>query len=191
MSFSHMNIKHLTDKELVTYYKNSADKIYVGELYKRYSHLVLGMCISYFKDKEIAKDMVLQIFEKLFVELRKREVESFKAWLTFVVRNYCISELRKFQTKQKHETGYQYEVQMQMVAEDADLLRLEEKKLEELSKAMNHLNPFQKRCNELFYLKDMSYAQIVELTGFSVNEVKSYIQNGKRNLKLLMSEPEL
>ncbi|MDQ3046587.1 MAG: sigma-70 family RNA polymerase sigma factor [Bacteroidota bacterium] len=191
MSFSNMNIRHLTDKELVSHYKNSADKIYVGELYKRYSHLVLGMCISYFKDKEIAKDMLLQIFEKLFVELRKREVENFKAWLTFVVRNYCISELRKIQTKQKNEIGYQYEVQMQMTVEDPELQKLEEKKLAELSKALDHLNPFQKRCIELFYLKDMSYSQIVELTGYSVNEVKSYIQNGKRNLKLLMSEPEI
>ena len=82
MSYSTSNQSHLTDNELVKQYKITADKIYVGELYKRYTHLVLGMCINYFKDKDVAKDVVLQIFEKLFDELKKREVENFKAWLT-------------------------------------------------------------------------------------------------------------
>ena len=158
MSYSTSNHSHLTDNELVQHYKATANKVFVGELYKRYTHLVLGMCINYFKDRDVAKDMVLQIFEKLFDELKKREVENFKAWLTFVVRNCCISELIE-----------------------------EEQKLEALGKALDCLNPFQKKCIELFYLKNMTYTQIVEMTGYSVNEVKSYIQNGKRNLKMIIT----
>ena len=99
MSYSTLNYSQLTDTELVKSYKATADKQLVGELYKRYTHLVLGMCIYYFKDRDVAKDIVLQIFEKLFEELKKREVENFKGWHTFVVRNYCISELRKKQTQ--------------------------------------------------------------------------------------------
>ncbi|MGZ6539895.1 MAG: RNA polymerase sigma factor, partial [Bacteroidia bacterium] len=147
-----------------------------------------GMCIFYFKDKDVAKDVVVQIFEKLFVELKKREVENFKGWLTFVVRNYCISELRKMQTQLNRDLEYQYEVKSQLREVDKDEVQEEEQKLEQLEKALETLNPFQKKCIELFYLKNMSYIQIVELTGYSVNEVKSYIQNGKRNLKMILTE---
>lgn len=187
MSYSTSNYNHLTDNELVIQYKKTADKIYVGELYKRYTHLVLGMCINYFKDRDVAKDMVLQIFEKLFDELKKREVENFKAWLTFVVRNYCISELRKMQTQLNRDIEYQYQLKNQLIEEDKEEIAEEEEKLEALEKAMERLNPFQKKCIELFYLKNMSYTQIVEMTGYSVNEVKSYIQNGKRNLKMIIN----
>jgi len=177
---------HLTDNELVNEYKKSGNKEYVGELYKRYTHLVMGMCIQHMKDKDVAKDMVIQIFEKLFNELQKREVENFKAWLTFVVRNYCISELRKMQTQQLRSDEYEYNLKTEQIyTENAcDEKELQFKKLET---ALLHLNPFQKKCIELFYYKNMTYSQIVELTGYSVNEVKSYIQNGKRNLKLLMN----
>jgi RNA polymerase sigma factor (sigma-70 family) len=188
MSFSTSNYSQLTDNELVQQYKTSADKQFVGELYKRYTHLVLGMCIYYFKDRDVAKDIVLQIFEKLFEELKKREVENFKGWLTFVVRNHCISELRKMQTQLNRDLEYQYEVKLQSIEVDKDVVEEEEQKLEQLEKALDTLNPFQKKCIELFYLKNMSYIQIVELTGYSVNEVKSYIQNGKRNLKMIMTE---
>ena len=187
MSYSSSKYSHLTDNELVKHYKTSADKIYVGELYKRYTHLVLGMCINYFKDKDVAKDMTLQIFEKLFYELKKREVENFKAWLTFVVRNYCISELRKMQVQLNRDIEYQYQLKNQSHNEDKEEDIEEEQKLEALEKAMESLNPFQKKCIELFYLKNMSYTQIVEMTGYSVNEVKSYIQNGKRNLKMIIT----
>lgn len=191
MSFSNTNIHHLSDRELVEKYKATNDKIYVGELYKRYAHLVLGMCIQYFKDKDDAKDVVLQIFEKLFAELKKREVENFKAWLTFVVRNHCISELRKLQTIQSRTAEYKYEIENQQENEDEAPVE-KERVLAELEVAIDNLNPLQKKCIELFYLRDMSYAQIVELTGFSVKEVKSYIQNGKRNLRLMMEsrQPE-
>lgn len=187
MSYPTSNHSHLTDNELVKHYKATADKIYVGELYKRYTHLVLGMCINYFKDKDVAKDMTLQIFEKLFDELKKREVENFKAWLTFVVRNYCISELRKMQTQLNRDIEYQYQLKNQLIEEDNEKELEEEQKLEALEKAMESLNPFQKKCIELFYLKNMTYTQIVEMTGYSVNEVKSYIQNGKRNLKMIIT----
>ncbi len=187
MSYSTSNHSHLTDNELVSLYKSTSDKIYVGELYKRYTHLVLGMCIQYFKDRDVAKDIVLQIFEKLFDELKKREVENFKAWLTFVVRNYCISELRKMQTQVNRDIEYQYQLKNQSVELDKEEAVEEEQKLEALEKALESLNPFQKKCIELFYLKNMSYTQIVEMTGYSVNEVKSYIQNGKRNLKMIIT----
>jgi RNA polymerase sigma-70 factor (ECF subfamily) len=187
MNYATSKFSHLTDNELVNEYKRTNNKELVGELYKRYTHLVLGMCIHYFKDKDNAKDMVVQIFEKLFQELKKREVENFKAWLTFVVRNYCISELRKVQTQKTRIQAIEYELQ-QANTNNENQEDETELQIQKLELVLHQLNPFQKKCIELFYYKNMTYSQIVELTGYSINEVKSYIQNGKRNLKLLMTE---
>lgn len=188
MSYSSNDIiRHMSDSELIAGYKSSHDKLLVGELYKRYAHLVFGMCIGYFKDKDTAKDMVLQIFEKLFEELKKREVENFKAWLSFVVRNYCISEIRKMQAQQSRETEYRLDIKAEHTGAEESKEETE-KQIIQLEHALNGLNPFQKRCIELFYYQKMSYMQIVEVTGYSINEVKSYIQNGKRNLKLMLAE---
>jgi len=189
MDFSNSEyLKQLSDAELIAQYKKQVDKQLIGELYKRYTHLVLGMCIHYFKDIDVAKDVVVQIFEKLFDELKKREIENFKAWLTFVVRNYCISELRKIQTQSNRNLQYQYEMKQQIQESDIDNRFEQEEKLNQLEKALNNLNPFQKKCIELFYLKNRSYVQIAQLTGYSLNEIKSHIQNGKRNLKLLITK---
>ncbi len=186
-SLSNENIRYMSDSELIAQYKKSDEKQLVGELYKRYAHLVLGMCIHYFRDKDTAKDIVLRIFEKLFEELKKREVENFKGWLSFVVRNYCISEIRKINVQQNRAEEYQQDLKSAFISGD-DEMNEEEAQIKKLELAMKELNPFQKKCIELFYYKNMTYAQIVELTGYSVNEVKSYIQNGKRNLKLLMND---
>jgi RNA polymerase sigma-70 factor (ECF subfamily) len=188
MSYSYKHFSQLKDSELIEQYKNTADKQLIGELFKRYTHLVLGVCLQYLKDKELAKDATIQIFEKLFVELKKRQIENFKGWLTFVVRNYCISELRKKQTQLIRDKEYQYETTYQNIDEDNESLIKQQQQLDELEKAIKNLNPFQKKCIELFYLKNMSYSQIVEITGYSVGDVKSYIQNGKRNIKIMLTE---
>ncbi|HEX8517492.1 MAG TPA: sigma-70 family RNA polymerase sigma factor [Bacteroidia bacterium] len=186
MSFA-SNIRYYSDNELITLYKKTGDKVYVGELFKRYSHLVLGMCIQYFKDKDTAKDMLIRIFEKLFDELKRREVENFKAWLTFVVRNFCISEIRKLQTEQARISEYSLDLKSEPLNDEMPEDKIE-KQISELENALKELNPFQKKCIELFYFKNMSYSQITDITGYSINEVKSYIQNGKRNLRLILTE---
>lgn len=180
------NLRQLNDQELVLAYKESGEKAVVGELYKRYAHLVLAMSLSYFKDKDVAKDVTVEIFEKLFEELKRREVENFKAWLSFVVRNHCISRIRKQHTEQSRIEAYQVLQEVDNLEEENSPVT--EKHLDHLSSAIQRLNPFQKMCIELFYYQNKSYSQIVELTGFSANEVKSYIQNGKRNLKLLLTQ---
>jgi RNA polymerase sigma-70 factor (ECF subfamily) len=185
MSNESTKISHFSDSELIEMYKKTSDKSYIGELYKRYTHLVYGTCLYYLKDEDEAKDSVINIFEKLFVELKKHEVNSFKGWLTFVVRNYCFDLLRKTETRNNVYTEYALEEKYNDIADAEDATEVEIK-LENLEKAMKELVPFQRKCIELFYLEDLSYAQIVAKTGLTANEVKSYLQNGKRNLKLLL-----
>jgi RNA polymerase sigma factor (sigma-70 family) len=181
----------LSDEELVHRYRNSHDPAYVGELYVRYTHLVYGVCLKYFQNDADAQDAVMQIFEKLIKELKKHHVDTFKPWLHTVVKNHCMMQFRKDAAENKRETELKKTVKEAVENIDTDHLDKEdEKELMQiyLSSGMDTLKEEQRKCIELFYLREKSYQQIVEETGYSMNDVKSYIQNGKRNLKNFITE---
>jgi RNA polymerase sigma-70 factor (ECF subfamily) len=188
--FKAKNIQSLTDNELIAAYKKKGDNALVGELYKRYSHLVYGVCLKYLKNEDESKDAVLQIFENLLSDLKKHDIANFKSWLHSVARNHCLMFLRKQQTQQKrvneYEATYQHE---ETFAAPFSVHDKEEKEvaLTKLEEAMTHLKEEQRVCIELFFLQEKCYNEVAEITGYEIKKVKSYIQNGKRNLANLMS----
>lgn len=182
---------HFSDNELITEYKNTKNNVFVGILYKRYSHLVLGLSLKYLKDEDEAKDAVMQIFEKLLSDLLKFNIEYFKSWLYSFSKNHCLMIIRTKQSKLKKEIDLQIHADSFMETEtNSHLNKAEEKEIQYtlLEKAIDELNEDQRKCIKLFYLKERSYNEIVDETGYSLNEVKSFIQNGKRNLKIKLEK---
>lgn len=181
----------LDDNELIKRYCENNDSLFLGILFKRYSHLVLGLCIKYLKNEDEAQDVVMQIFEKLTTDLKKHKIEFFKSWLYTYSKNMCLMELRKKQSQLKKDIELQ-ENTILFMDSGQDLhpntKEDQENTIQHLELALNALSKEQKQCIILFYYKNKSYNEIVELTGFSANEVKSFIQNGKRNLKNKITE---
>ncbi len=179
-----------TDEELVSAYRESGNKNLFADLFKNHVQTIYGTCLFYLQDKDEAKDEVMNIFEKLMVELKQNDIKNFKAWLGFVVRNHCISAIRKKNSVLKNTKGY-YDYEFKDSTYETEL-KIEsvndEKMLQNLQECLPKLKEAQRKCIELFYLKNLSYQQISELTHYELNEVKSYIQNGKRNLKLLIEQ---
>lgn len=179
------SISTLSDTALISLYQKDGDKQIVGELYKRYTRFVFSVCMKYLKDEESSKDAVMQIFEKLFVDLRKHEVSNFKSWLHSVTRNHCLHILRdsKYQNqKLKDFSNSEEEVMENQQFLYQDSVNVLEDRVADLERELGNLSKEQRVCVELFYLKDKSYQEIADETGYSLNQVKSYIQNGKRNL---------
>lgn len=185
--FGNIKTMQMSDHDLVNRYRESGDKFYVGELYKRYAHLVMGVCLGYFKDRDESKDAVTRIFEKLFDELKKREIENFKVWLSFVTRNFCISELRKKQVQLGREMDYR-KTETETHDPRAEEAPDKELQLRHLENAVAALGQPQQQCIKLFYLEGKSYQEVAERTGYTLNEVKSHLQNGKRNLRIILTE---
>jgi len=178
-------ISSLSDTDLISLYKKDGDKQIVGELYKRYTRFVFSICMKYLKDEESSKDAVMQIFEKLFVDLRKHEVSNFKSWLHSVTKNHCLHIIRdsNYQNqKLKDFSNSEEEVMENQLFLYQDSVNVLEDRVVELERELGNLSKEQRVCVELFYLKDKSYQEIADETGYSLNQVKSYIQNGKRNL---------
>lgn len=179
-----------SDEELIKHYKQSGNKELFADLFKKHVSVVYGTCLFYLQDKDEAQDATMQLFEKLMLDINNREIDNFKGWLSFVVRNHCISLIRKNKSQSKNIKSYyefeyenpDYEQEEKINSVSDDIL------LENMKDCLPKLKENQRVCVELFYLKNKSYQDIANETNFSLNEIKSYIQNGKRNLKLLIEE---
>jgi|SRR6185312_385667 len=170
----------MTDQELLDRYYATRSNDWLGILLPRYTLLLLGVCMKYLKNEEEARDCVQQIFVKVITELAKYRVEYFKSWIYTVARNHCLMKLRD-----RH--GHAAPLTDTLLAdEDPGKGSHWEKEqwLEWMAQSLEELGPEQKLCVILFYLEKRSYQEIALKTGYTLMQVKSYIQNGKRNLKL-------
>ncbi|MEO9071115.1 MAG: sigma-70 family RNA polymerase sigma factor [Ginsengibacter sp.] len=172
------------DNELLQNFYKDHDNEWLGILLPRYTLLLLGVCMKYLKNEEDAKDAVQQIFLKILNELHKYKVEYFKSWIYMIAKNYCLMKLRD-KGKFTAELDEKYMGAPDETEEKISLLE-KDTVLHKMMKAIKQLNAEQKECVSLFYLQKKSYSEIGDITGFSTLQVKSYIQNGKRNLRLMM-----
>lgn len=180
------NKKHdeTADLTLLAQYRQSGDLGVLGKLYKPYMGLVYGVCLKYLKDEELCKDAVMQIFEELVAKAAKHDIKQFRPWLYVLARNYCLMQLR---SAKKMDV-----INLDAVMENTIFLHPEPEDKEEtltaLERCMEKLPAAQKESVDLFFYKEKCYKEIADETGYTLNEVKSYIQNGKRNLKICLEK---
>ena len=185
------HIRSLTDLELVARFRETGDNLCIGELFTRYRHLVFGVCMKYLADEDESQDVQMQVFEKLLNDLQRHPIEQFKGWLYAVTKNECLMYIRSRKSKRAREEEFKKDF-TGIVESDAALhpdgVTDTEHQLREMEGNLESLGANQRRCLELFYLEQKCYKEVADITGFTLNEVKSYIQNGKRNLKIQLSK---
>jgi len=178
--------KHISDQELLERFYADHDNQWLGILLERYTMLLLGVCMKYLKNEELARDSVQQIFLKAITELQKYRVEYFKSWIYMVAKNHCLMQLRD--KPGKHTVEVKDSIPAETDEPDKESLLLNEKTYEFMGEALKELNADQQLCVTLFYMEKKSYQQIAEQTGYSMMQVKSHIQNGKRNMRILIEK---
>ena len=183
----------LSDEELVFRYQADENPAWMGELFDRYTHLVFLVSMKYLKDEMESEDMSMRIFEKLMKDLKKYEVKAFRPWLHTVVKNQCLVYLDQQKRLRKRADQYEQEVKAEPQAEALPLnghthAHEREAQLLLMEQAMHLLKDEQRVCLDLFYLQQKSYQEVADTTGFTLKQVKSYIQNGKRMLRKHMEE---
>lgn len=177
--------EHMNDQQLLERYYKDQDTRWLGMLLQRYTLLLFGVSMKYLKQEEEAKDAVQQVFLKVLVELPKTRVTYFKSWLYMIVRNHCLMKLRD---RGQHVNIEERQLMAGDDQEERQSRHQKELMLDKMTEAMDELSAEQKTCITLFYLQKLSYMEIVDLTGFNLMQVKSYIQNGKRNLKISLQK---
>ena len=179
-----------SDAELLQQFKKTADSKWLGWLFERYSLLVFGVCMKYLRNATDAQDATQHVFEKALGEVGKYEIPFFKSWIYSVAKNHCLMQLRSRNSKPGTTDELPEETSAELLTDQE--LKMKELLMEEqshhLKAALHELNPEQRICVEMFYLEKSSYHEIETKTGFSFSQVKSHIQNGKRNLRIILEK---
>ncbi|MDR0668132.1 MAG: sigma-70 family RNA polymerase sigma factor [Prevotellaceae bacterium] len=178
-------IASLSDERLLSLFRETKDSRYFAMLYGRYIYLLYGLCLNYLKTEADAQDAVMSLFEELQPKVLQYDIRFFKAWLYNVSKNYCLKAIRDARQRTEAEEG------APVVVESDDFSTLFSEDRQEatfhlLRHCLEQLSEPQRVSVELFFISDRSYADIARTTGFQLKRVKSYIQNGKRNLKICM-----
>ena len=183
--------KPTSDADYVAAYRATGDLAVLGELYERHMDLIYAVCFNYLRDEDEAKDAVMALFEQLVTDLRRHDVQQFKPWLHTVARNYCLMQLRSrrvqvpIDANDSEPPGADWSALT--TTDDFDNFEREED-LSRLEACLQTLPAEQRTCLTLFYLDRKSYTEVADLTGYDLKRVKSYLQNGRRMLKLCMSK---
>jgi len=190
---SKQKAKRTDDLTLIGKYRSTGDLYFLGVLYDRYMHLVYGLCLKYLKDRDESKDSVMQIFEELTVKVLEHDIRNFKSWLHVLARNHCLMRLRFEKTRHEHLKKYTKENEIFMESalsqHPEDVVSVEHD-VEALKKCIEQLKNEQQKCISLFYIEEKCYKEITEITGLELNKVKSYLQNGRRNLKICLERKD-
>ncbi|WP_317170651.1 RNA polymerase sigma factor [Sphingobacterium litopenaei] len=187
MKLNGSSLSKESDESLLEKYTSSEDLNVLGELYTRHSEMVYYVCLRYFKDEEKSKDAVMQLFEQLIVKIKKQTIQDFPKWLYVVAKNFCLMELR---SSKKIEISTDEFVEFPTNLHPQEDYAEKEERLSQLEKCIQKLPEKQRISIDLFFINQKCYKEVVEITGFSMNDVKSYIQNGKRNLKNCMEKSD-
>ncbi len=179
-------ISEFTDEELLKKYEETTDSEYFGVLYNRYIPLIYGLCLKYLQEEEKAQDAVMQIFENLLPKILNYKIVTFKTWIYSVAKNHCLQEIRSG----KKEIVVDFNAE---IMESGEILHLldegnNEDKFKILEKCLEQLPEPQRISIEMFFFQEKSYVDITEDTQYELKSVKSFIQNGKRNLKICIEK---
>lgn len=181
--FVQKNKSELSDLDLIKDYKQRGNQETISCLYSRYITLVYGLCIKYLKDETSSKDAVMEIFAILTNKLKTHDIDNFKSWLYTVSKNHCLGILRK----RKTTLTKQNQADLMYSSEVFHLDTIDkEDQISQLHKCMERLPEKQHKCVQMFYFEKKTYQEIVEVLELEWKHVRSFIQNGRRNLKNCM-----
>lgn len=173
----------ISEEQLIKNYQATGNQKWLGQLFSNYLNLIFGLCLKYFKNKVEAEDAVMDIYELVGKKLKTHDIQDFRPWLYVVSRNYCLEQLRKNsrQSAKRKEADLMYS---ETIFHPDDIKK--EKLLTKMEECLDKLNKEQNLCVRAFYLETLSYEQIVLKYELEWKKVRSFIQNGRRNLKNCM-----
>ena len=177
------------DLLLILKYQEKGDTSILSALFIKYNALILGVCMKYLKDLEVSKDLTMEIYEKLIIELKTQQIENFKSWLYVIVKNHCLMYLRKEKRNQAELEAYEKNsVDLMENSQNWHPFNESQEGIHRmiLQQCLKRLSEEQKTSIDMFYLDRKTYEEISTFMNIEVKSVKSFLQNGRRNLKICL-----
>jgi RNA polymerase sigma-70 factor, ECF subfamily len=188
--FLRKNIKNLTDQELLIRYCEDRDQQLLAVLFTRYTHMAYGVCLKYLNNPDEASEALLNIFEKLCSNIHRHEILNFPSWLYVITKNHCLMQLNHGKGMDGERESW-YENHLAYMERVPYIHPLDEENYDNRDKlriCLKQLRQEQRKCIELFYFHKKSFLEISHVLNLDAMKVKSYLQNGKRNLKICLEQ---
>jgi RNA polymerase sigma factor (sigma-70 family) len=161
---------------------SNGDTRYWGRIFEKYKRPVFARCFSMLQNGEDARDLTSDVFIRAFENIRQYDMKRpFFPWLYRIATNLCIDFIRR---NDRVRAMQEKDVENLSDENGPDTLLDNETLKEKIKTAIEKMKSPQKLCFCLFYLQEKSYDEIVQLTGYNHDEVRSHIQNGRRKFKL-------
>ena len=174
------------DQRLLADFRRTGKPRDLYPLYQRYASLIYAWCLRYLGTPQRAEDAGSEIFTILLEKLPRHEVGNFPSWLQTLVRNHCLMQLRREKRdplQASTMTDVQSDVLQHLLTEEST----PEVDTRPLHRCLKQLSEEQRQSIRLFYLREgTSYASVAEQLNLSVGQVRSHLQNGRRNLKICL-----
>ena len=177
-----------SDLDLIEKYRRTGETAYLNDLYRRYLHLVYGVCLRIIKDPHRSEDACMEVFERVTTLLKDQDVRSFQNWLYFVTRNYCYKLVQQPILDLLSSEELEQKTGVSFVEKEREETQIKEAMYEDLEAGIAQLPEEQRLCVVLFYYQRQSYREIAQTTGQDEKWVKTHLQNGKRKLKILLDK---
>lgn len=180
----HKDFRNWSDDKLIEKIMEKKDGRLFGVLYDRYSNKIYNKCISFTKNRIEAKDLVQDIFLKVFLKLRdyNKVKASFSTWLYVITYNHCTNYVTRDRKKWRKTFG---ESSVKDHGESEDVIELEELNAlneEKFSEALLELPPEERSLLLLRYQDDVPIKEIQELLSLNESAVKMRINRAKNKL---------
>lgn len=170
------------DEEIVRRFRETGENVWFAELFARHSKRVYFACRGFSGDGGAAEDATQETFLRAYERIHLFGGGDFCGWLMRIARNICIDHWRK----RRPEAAIEDLGPESAAAEGAALPDYDARlSAERVWQEMNQLAPEQRRCLEM-KIEGYSYEETAARTGWTVDAVKSHLQNGRRMLWLRM-----
>lgn len=161
---------------------NDLKKTYRFErMYKENYARLYYYAFRFLTDEEACKDVVNDVFEKVWQQFDELKAETSSAFLYTQVRNRCIDRLRHQQVEEQYAELYR------ALSEDVSEIRADEReeRLARIEKTIANLTDPTKTILKQCYYENKKYQEVADEFGISVSGVKKHIVKA---LKLLREE---
>ena len=158
-----------------------------GTIYEACKQSIYLICLRITGSQQDAEDLTSEVFIRGFEKLKLYdEHKPILPWLQTIAYHQSIDFVRERSRKQVEDGALE-----ELPIPENPHTRIEQIEMrQQILSVARQLKREQRRCFCLFYFQRKSYREIAQLTGYSVNEVRSHLQNGRRKFKQLYSKLE-
>ena len=165
----------------------AGDQAAAADLYDATSHLVFGLAVRILRERELAEDIVIEVYTQAWNLARTFDPErgTVAGWLLTLTRSRALDVLRSRRRDSAAETVDSIE-EKQSERPNPEEVSLAAERHRSVTSALAHLNPDQREAIQLAYYSGLSHTQIAARLGQPLGTVKTRIRQGMIQLRELL-----